>query len=95
MAIEQSTRTQLACKLVDLRKLRPQSRARIRRREQSTAAENVDSRIQLRKVKEWVDQQKRYDSLEENLKIYYREVKLKTYYREVEILASINHVRRF
>ena len=84
MAIEQGTRTQLACKLVDLRKLGPQSQAKTGRPEQPATAEKVDNRIQLRKVKEWVDQQKRYGSLEKKLKIYYR---------EAEILASINHVR--
>ena len=84
MAIEQSQRTQLACKVVDLRKLQPPSRMRFGRREQPAAAEDVDSRLQLTKVKSWAQRQKRDNKLEE---------KLKTCYREAEILASLNHVR--
>ena len=84
MAIEQSQRTQLACKVVDLRKLQPPGRMRFGRREHPAAAEVVDSRLQLVKVKSWGLKQKRDHKLEQ---------KLKTYYREADILASLNHVR--
>ena len=83
MAIEQSARRQVACKLVDLRMLRPKMQNTFGRPEQPAAAENVDSRIQLRKVKDWGNQQRRGKGLEHKLKIYFR---------EVEILASISHV---
>jgi hypothetical protein len=82
MAIEQFQRKQLACKIVDLRKLQSPSRMAFGRWEQPAAAEDIDSRPQLAKVKSWGQKQK--DSrLEE---------KLKTYYREADILASLNHV---
>ena len=81
MAIQQNTRCQLACKVVDLRKLRP--KAKIGRAEQPAAAEDIDNRVQIRKVKDLTDRCKREGKLEEKMKIYYR---------EVEILASISHV---
>ena len=84
MAIEQSRRTQLTCKVVDLRKLQPPSRMRFGRREQAAAAEDVDSRLQLVKIKSWGQKRKRDNRVEE---------KLKTCYREAEILASLSHVR--
>ena len=83
MAIEQCQRKQLACKIVDLRKLQPPSRTSFERREQPAAAEDIDGRLQLAKVKSWGQKQKKNNRLEE---------KLKTYYREVDILASLNHV---
>jgi hypothetical protein len=83
MAIEQSQRTQLACKVVDLRKLQPPSRMKFGRWERPAPAGDVDSRLQLFKVKSWGQKQKRDNQLEE---------KLKTCYREAEILASLNHV---
>ena len=84
MAVEQSRGTQLACKVVDLRKLQQPSRMTFGRWEQPAAAEDVDSRLQLAKVKSWVKKQKKDNQLGQ---------KLKTYYREVDILASLNHVR--
>jgi hypothetical protein len=83
MAIEQFQRKQLACKIVDLRKLQPPNRMVFGRWEQPAAAEDVDSRSQLAKVKSWGQKQKKDNRLEE---------KLKTYYREADILASLNHV---
>lgn len=80
MAVEQMTRTQLACKIVDLRKLRPSMT--FGRAEDPMPAASVDVNTQLRKVKEWSDKQKRENKFDE---------KLKTYYREAEILASIRH----
>jgi hypothetical protein len=82
MAIELSQRKQLACKIVDLRKLRLPSRMRFGRSERPVPAEDVDSRLQLVKVKSWGQKQKRNNRLEE---------RLKTYYREAEILASLSH----
>lgn len=83
MAVEQVTRSQLACKVVDLRKLMPKSPIQFGRPDQPAAAEDVDSRLQIRKVKAWADQQKRERGLEK---------KLQAYFREAEILASIRHV---
>jgi hypothetical protein len=83
MAIEQFQRKQLACKIVDLRRLQPPNRTSSGRWEQPTTAENVNSRLQLAKVKSWSQKRKKDNRLEE---------KLKTYYREADILASLNHV---
>ncbi len=82
MAIEQHARAQVACKIVDLRKLigKPFN---FGPPDQPAAAEDVDFRAELRKVKAWGDQQKREDRLEDKLRLYFR---------EVEILASISHV---
>jgi hypothetical protein len=82
MAIEQFQRKQLACKIVDLRKLQSPSRMAFGRWEQPAAAEDIDSRPQLAKVKS-LGQKQKDSRLEE---------KLKTYYREADILASLNHV---
>jgi hypothetical protein len=83
MAIEQAQRTQLACKVIDLRKLRAQNRMKFGRWERPAAAKEANSRLQLVKVKSWGQKQKKDAQFEE---------KLKTYYREVEILASLKHV---
>jgi serine/threonine protein kinase len=80
MAIDQTTRTQLACKIVDLRKLRPGTH--FGKKQSPTAADHVNNNSQLRKVKEWGEKQRRENKHDE---------KLKTYYREAEILASIRH----
>lgn len=80
MAIEQTTRTQLACKVVDLRRLRPTLHfGRLQRR---FPAEKVDTNNSLLRVKQWTDEKTHGDKLE---------AKLKTYYSEAEILASIRH----
>jgi hypothetical protein len=83
MAIEQFRRKQLACKIVDLRKLQPPDQVAFGHWEQPAAAEDIDSRLQLAKVRSWGQKQKRDNRLKE---------KLKTYYREADILASLNHV---
>jgi len=83
MAVEQGVRRQLACKVVDLRKLRPT--IPIGRLEHPASAEDVDNRVQMRKVKDWVDKQKKGNKLGDKLKVYAR---------EVEILNSISHVSR-
>lgn len=83
MAINESQRRQLACKVVDLRKLRPQTRCRIGRKEQPAQAEDVDNRVQLRKLAALADERKKEHLLED---------KLAQWYREADILASINHV---
>ena len=81
MAVEQGARRQLACKVVDLRKLRASTP--IGRLEQPAAAEDVDDRVQMRKVKDWVDKQKKGNKLGDKLKVYAR---------EFEILTSVSHV---
>ncbi|KIW27369.1 hypothetical protein, variant [Cladophialophora immunda] len=82
MAIEQMARRQVACKVVDLRKLGPRPSTQFGRPEQPATAEEVDSVAQRRKVKAWANQQKRGNALKR---------KICAYYREVEILASISH----
>jgi hypothetical protein len=69
--------------MVDFRRLIPKPQNMFGRPEQPVAAEDVDIRVQLRKIKDLADQQKRERGLQEKLKVYFR---------EVEILASINHV---
>jgi len=86
MAVEQVFRTQLACKVVDLRRLRPRHEARVEYPAPPDAARGADGRVQMRKVKGEADQGKRSDKFEEKIKVYYR---------EAEILASISHVSGF
>ena len=83
MAIEKNTGSQVACKMVDLRPLHHRSTTFIGRLEQPAAAEDVDSRVQLRKVSEYVERQKKGNKLEEELE---------KYYREIEILSTLRHV---
>ena len=80
MAIEKQTRTQLACKIVDLRPLRPATQ--FGRAEEPVPATDVIAKEQLRKVKVWAEKQKPENKFE---------AKVRTYYREAEILASIRH----
>ncbi|KAL2426449.1 Serine/threonine-protein kinase Chk2 [Exophiala dermatitidis] len=82
MAIEQASRAQVACKLVDLRKLRPKPRNVFGRLEHPAPAEDVDSMAQLRKIKTWGNQKKRDQGVF---------TKLKMYFREINILASLRH----
>jgi hypothetical protein len=81
MAVDQVARRQLACKVVDLRKLRPSITFRLRQR--PAPADEVDMREQTRKVKNWIPKKNTADRLGD---------KLKTYAREVEILNTISHV---
>ncbi|KEF60574.1 CAMK protein kinase [Exophiala aquamarina CBS 119918] len=82
MAIEQRTRVQVACKMVDIRKLIPRRLNRFGHPEQPVPAKDSDSRVQMWKLKDWINERKRGKSVEEKLKLYFR---------EIEILASINH----
>ena len=84
MAIEHNPRRQVACKVVDLRVLMPGAQTRFGRADQPAAAEDIDNRVQIRKLKAWAIRRKRKDALERQLS---------KYYREVDILASISHVR--
>ena len=86
MAIEQSTRTQLACKIVDLRRLKSSPRTKIGRLEIAAAAEDVDSRVQMAKIKSWGERKQREAHLKQQLRIYHR---------EATILASLSHVSKF
>lgn len=79
MTIEQTTRSQLACKVVDLRKLRPA--CSFGKKVDSLSTDNDSSRMLSKQVKQWGDKKKE-DKLND---------KLKTYFREVEILTSIRH----
>jgi hypothetical protein len=69
--------------VVDFRKLIPRTENIFGRPEQPAAAEDVDFRVQLRKIKNLAVQKQRERGLEDKLKVYFR---------EVEILASISHV---
>jgi serine/threonine protein kinase len=80
MAVEQKSRVQLACKIVDLRPL--QRRLRFGKPEEPLPAEDVNLKTQVRKVKVWSERQKPENQLDP---------KLRTYYREFEILSSIRH----
>ncbi|KIW20500.1 hypothetical protein PV08_01075 [Exophiala spinifera] len=81
MAIEQHARAQVACKVVDLRKMTGGA-LRHGSPERPVPAEAVDIRVQRRQIKAWADQQKRENCLEGKLKLYFR---------EIEILTSISH----
>jgi hypothetical protein len=83
MAINTSQRRQLACKVVDLRKLRYSIKRSSAAHEKPAQAEDVDVRIQMRKLAALADEKKKMHLLEDNLG---------RWYREVDILASINHV---
>jgi hypothetical protein len=83
MAINESQRRQLACKVVDLRKLRVYTKRKPTGKEQPAQAEDVDNRVQMRKLAALADEKKKKQSLEHNLE---------RWYREVDILASITHV---
>ena len=85
MAVDQHTRQQVACKVVDLRVLMPGAQTRFGRSDQPAAADEIDNQDQIRKVKAWGIQQKRKDALEKQLS---------KYYREIDILASISHVSK-
>lgn len=81
MAIEQTTRTQLACKVVDLRRIgRTSEQSGLRQQRQ--AHSDGYARGELRKVRIWADKQKRQIPLEK---------KFNSYVREFEILSSISH----
>ncbi len=83
MAVEQSRRIQLACKIVDLRRLKFAPRTKIGRLESAAAAENVDSRVQMAKIKSWAERKQKESRLEQQLRVYHREAR---------ILASLSHV---
>lgn len=83
MAIEQSRRTQVACKIVDLRRLRCPPRTKIGRSERAAAAENVDSQLQMTNIKSWAKRKQEENGLEQQLMIYHR---------EASILAALSHV---
>ncbi len=85
MAIKQSRRTQLACKIVDLRRLKVAPRAQIRKFETTAAAEDVDSQRQLAQIKLWAEGKQAENHLEEQLKVYHR---------EASILAALSHVSK-
>ena len=86
MAVNEFQRRQLACKVVDLRKLRPRARARVACKEQYAQAEDVDNRVQLRKLTALANEKRKENLLEDKLMLWYR---------EVDILASIDHVSIF
>ena len=85
MAIEQSRRTQLACKIVDLRKVKCPPHIRISRRESTAGAEDVDSRPQMAKIKSWDQRTQGENRIKQHLRIYHR---------EATILASLSHVSK-
>jgi serine/threonine protein kinase len=80
MAVEQKSRVQLACKIVNLRPL--QRRMQFGKSEGPLPAEDIDLKSQVRRVKLWSARQKPENQFDP---------KLRTYYREFEILSSIRH----
>jgi hypothetical protein len=83
MAIEQPRRVQLACKIVDLRRLKLSPQTKIGRLETAAAAENVDSRVQMAKIRSWAQKKQKEGRLEQQVMVYHR---------EAGILASLGHV---
>ena len=83
MAIEHWQRTQVACKIIDLRKLRPKIKFGRFEKESPALAENVDQRLQVIKVNALAQKQKDANRLKKTLELCYR---------EVEILAELTHV---
>jgi len=81
MAIDQTSRTQLACKVVDLRRIGPM-REQSDSRQQAQPRSTGHAKSELRKVRTWADKQKRQVPLEK---------KFNSYMREFEILSSISH----
>lgn len=82
MAVDRSSNSQLACKIVDLRQLTPKPNALSDRKEHPASAANVDSDDQMRKLECWTKQQKAENA---------REDKIKLYRREANILSKISH----
>jgi hypothetical protein len=78
MAVDQVSRRQKACKVVDLRKLRPPPV------ERPAAAIKVDDMAEMGKLKDWAENQKVGNKLNDQLKVYAR---------EFEILSHLSHVR--
>lgn len=81
LAIEQRSRTQLACKVVDLRQVGT-SRKRKRIFEPLRAVSSTDPKQELVAVQMWADRKKRQIPFQKLLGIYFR---------EFEILSSLNH----
>jgi hypothetical protein len=83
MAIEQSSRTQVACKIVDLRKLKSAPPGKVGGLERAAAANDADSRVEMAKIRPWAERKQKESRLEQHLRIYHR---------EASILASLRHV---
>lgn len=81
MAIEQTTRTQIACKIVDLRRIGP-SKNRVASSNTPHKAEDHDIQTELQKIASWGNQKKREIDLQ---------ARLSAYLREFEILCSFSH----
>ena len=81
MSLEKKSGSQVACKVIDLHPLFPS--LHIGKKEYPARAEDVDSRVQMRKLKDHIELQRKRKKLERELT---------RYYREVEILSAIRHV---
>jgi serine/threonine protein kinase len=81
MAIEQSRQTQLACKVVDLRRLKASPR-KLGWRESSRVVDDVDRQEQLDMIKLWSERKQKEARLEQELKVFHR---------EASILATLCH----
>lgn len=86
MAIARSTRTQLACKIVNLRKLKCLQAPRARWSESAAAAEDVDNEVEMARIRSWASRKQKETRLEQRLKVYHR---------EASILASLSHVSTY
>lgn len=85
MAIKQSRRTQLACKIVDLRRLSVAPRTQASKCESRAAAEDVNCWGQKDKIKRWAEKEQNENHLEGQLEVYHR---------EASILAALSHVKQ-
>ena len=81
MSLEKKSGSQVACKVIDLQPLYPSFH--IGKSESPARAEDVDSRVQMRKLEDHFEKQRTKKKLERELT---------RCYREVEILATIRHV---
>ena len=82
MAIAQGKKSQLACKIINVRKIKASMR-KIGRHEQPAPAEIVDQSSQLKKVRSWGARHSKAQYLEERLRLHRR---------EAEILEGLFHV---
>lgn len=83
MAIDQTQHIQLACKIVDLRRLRSPPQTKVGRLEGAVDDKQVDSRVQMVNIKSWGEKKEKANQLEQQLRVHHR---------EATILASLSHV---
>jgi hypothetical protein len=85
MAIEQSRHAQLACKIVDLRRLKSSPQTTLGRSDSAAAAGAFSNRVQMANIKPWAERKHQENRFEQQLRVYHR---------EASILASLSHVSK-